>query len=131
MPLPPGPPREWRAIVERGLAGFNGMMLVAFFCAAWVPGPSTLFGWFLCMVPALALYGFLSHAPRRQRAFAVVPSGLLWLLVAFIVLIQQAYAHRQHPPTPVPWTGPIALALFFLTAGALTVEFTVARLRRA
>jgi hypothetical protein len=145
MPLPPGPPREWRPIVERGLAVFNGLILVASIFTECVPGPSRWFGWFLCAALTLALYGFLSHAPRRQRAFAVVPSALLWLLSGIVFMARAVLVHRfedlyrlpnppdlRLPPNPPPWWPPsvlFAFGLLFSAAGALTVEFTVARLR--
>ena len=113
MPLPPGPPRAWRPIVNRGLAVFNGLMLVALFCGEWVPGPTMFFGWFLCVTVALAVYGFLSHTPRRRRAFAVVPSGLLWLYAG----------------VALPFNA-VALTLPCIVAGALTIESAIARMRR-
>jgi hypothetical protein len=113
MPLPPGPPREWRPVVEWGLAVFNGLMLVALLCGAWVPVPPTWFGSLLCMTVALALYGLLSHAPPRRRAFAVLPSALLWFFVAIALPFSAA-----------------APALLCVAAGALTMESAVARMRR-
>jgi hypothetical protein len=144
MPLPPGPPREWRPIVERGLAAFNGLILVASLSTEWVLDTSRLFGWCLCPALPLALYGFLSHAPRRQRAFAVVPSGLLWFLSGIVLMARAVMVYRFEdlrlppdlclPPNPPPWCPPsvlFAFGLLFIAAGALTAEFTVARLPRA
>jgi hypothetical protein len=138
MPLPPAPPREWRPIVDRCLAGFNGLALVAAFFLPTTTGAHDLRSllaplWF-APVPLAAIIGFLGRVPLRLRAILTLPSAIAWLLVAALIfpgiLIQHAYAHRQHPPIPTPWTGPVIMALVFFAAAVLTVESAVARLRR-
>jgi hypothetical protein len=129
MPLPPGPPREWRPLVDMSLATFNGVSLMM----AVTSLPSRINPFTLSAV--LALVGFLGRGHRRLRACLVLPSGLLWLLTGLTlpigVLVQHGYAHRQHPPIPIPWLEPIALAFVFVVAGALTIESAIARMRRS
>lgn len=129
--MPPGPPREWRPSVERGLAVFNALVLIG----QLLPGAPTWFGWFLCVALALALIGFLSRAPRRVRAFALVPSGLFWLSAGVAIhlslLTELARPPRQHPWAATPWMGVFALGLLFIAVGALTLESAIARIRRS
>ncbi len=140
MPLPQAPPREWRPIVERGLAAFNGLIVALLACAflydlrargseqvrPFVP---------LFLLPAIvalaACAGFALRGRRVLRATLVLPSAFLWILTAACLAIPVLLA-RHAPQSPAPGNLALlaAIALLFLSAGILTWDASLAWVRR-
>ena len=127
MPLPPTPRREWRPIVERFLAAFNGLVLAAygFYGAPFLAGPCpgaiirtrVVLAWF----PLLALIGFLRRRPWWLRLSLTLPSGVLWLFVGPILTFVgvTSFISLYRPGCSLPWNAPLAIGLLFLVAGVL------------
>ena len=138
MPLPPGPPREWRPIIERCLAAFNGAVL---FCAGLYgvtvlplyTSQHTAGHLILAWFPLLALIGFLCHRPWWLRLCLTLPSGVLWLFVGPIVtfISVTSFISVYRPGCSLPWTWSLAIGPLFLVAGVLTIEAAFTWVRRS
>jgi hypothetical protein len=117
MPLPPGPPRERRLIIDRALVAFNGFAIAALAVSGVLsliqkPAPHH---YQPTLGSVLLEYVFGVHG-RAWRRFLAVPSVLLWLGCALF-----AFAWRE------PSVGSVSLALLFAAVGILTMGSFSAR----
>ena len=138
-PPPPRPPRAWRAIVERCLAVFNGLVLVADVsygttfltgpCPSAITSARVLLAWF----PLLALVGFLRHRPWWLRLCLTLPSGVLWLFIGPILTFVGVtlFISIYRPGCSLPWNAPLAAGPLLFVAGALTIEAAFTWVRRS
>jgi hypothetical protein len=131
MPQPPGPPREWRTIIERGLAVFNGLVLAAYvlYGATFLVRGRVFLAWF----PVFALVGFLRHRPWWLRLCLTLPSGVLWLFVGPILTYVgvSRFIYFYRPGCSLPWNARLAAGPLFLVAGVLTIEAAFTWVRRS
>jgi hypothetical protein len=141
MPLPPGPPREWRPIIERGLAIFNALAaiyLALYGAAVLSVAPARMVTdspLIVVPIPLLALVGFLAHGPRWLRLWLTLPSGPLWIFLGLILPVATLGVgpfanYRTSPQHVLYFVAPLALALLLLGAGALTIRIAFIWLRR-
>jgi hypothetical protein len=137
MPMPPGPRRDWRRIIARGLGVFNALVLGAALLHAMTERSNDAFIVFVLIsaLAILAVIGSVVPMPRSRRSFLVLPSAAVWLVLGVLLVfgpflvaghVGRALAH-DHPdwsPTQlaIPFLVPSAVGLLFLLAGALSIK---------
>ena len=129
MPLPPAPPREWRPIVERCLAAFNGLLVVywAFFRLTLAPGPhdaeTTAMPPLLGSIALVAAIGSVVRMPRVLRGILIFPSAIVWTLLGLFSLASLvAGGDSYHPGDP---STLVAIGWGFVATAAGVLSFVL------
>jgi hypothetical protein len=91
MPVSPPPRRDWRPVVERGLALFNALALLAV-AVWWIQGGRGLGGYkadqarVLTAVALGGSAGFLGWFPYGLRLKLILVSGFVWVMAGSVTL---------------------------------------------
>jgi hypothetical protein len=124
MPLPPGPPRSWRDVIERCTWGFVivfhalvlGILLFEI-ARGSVRREAVPFFAFVAVLAALALVGALLKAPRRFRIYLMLPASVVWAaLGASLALVAMMRVGRDD----LDALAFVGLGLFLIIAGVLS-----------